>query len=182
MTASDPYTTGAEHHADGRDTPLMVPTALPISALREQAANVLAVYASDEIMRGVLRQEWDALARAIEALGKMPEAPVVMMPSACPVPGCTNPQYGLSPESCPIHHWTDRERCWHCGTTVTAAANVHYDRYPAHAESCPVRRRDPRDFELGNPDSEQHCLSCHCTCSTGYDYPNCGHTFGCPGC
>lgn len=50
----------------------------------------------------------------------------------------------------------------------------------AHYPTCTSLRKPPEDYELGNPDSEQHCRTCHCSCDP--DGPTCGHTAGCPGC
>jgi hypothetical protein len=57
---------------------------------------------------------------------------------------------------------------------------VHLFSWPAHADDCFIRRRPPKDYELLNPDSEQHCSRCHCSCNP--DGPGCGHWIGCPGC
>lgn len=52
--------------------------------------------------------------------------------------------------------------------------------FPGHRQNCRIWKRHPHDYEMGNPDSEQHCSSCHCSCDP--DGPTCGHTAGCPGC
>lgn len=56
----------------------------------------------------------------------------------------------------------------------------HRGEHPGHDVDCAVRLRPEVDYELGNPDSEQHCSRCHCTCDP--DGPGCGHWAGCPGC
>jgi hypothetical protein len=52
--------------------------------------------------------------------------------------------------------------------------------FPGHRQNCHVWKHHPRDYEMGNPDSEQHCMSCHCSCDP--EGPTCGHTAGGPGC
>jgi hypothetical protein len=54
------------------------------------------------------------------------------------------------------------------------------DPHQSHVDNCWVRKRPPQYYELGNPDSEQHCSSCHCSCDP--EGPRCGHWAGCPGC
>jgi len=58
--------------------------------------------------------------------------------------------------------------------------SVMPDGHLNHAYNCWIRLRPAHDYQLGNPNSEQHCARCHCSCDP--EGPGCGHYTGCPGC
>lgn len=66
-----------------------------------------------------------------------------------------------------------------CGAFRHDLVHLHFD-HPGHDQLCLVRRRPTQDYEMGNPDSAQHCTHCHCSCDP--EGPGCGHWAGCPGC
>ena len=47
-------------------------------------------------------------------------------------------------------------------------------------DMCRAHDKPPNYYGTVAPDSDGHCLSCHCACDP--DGPRCGHWVGCPGC
>jgi len=99
-----------------------------------------------------------------------PTVPVVPQETVL-TPDCGHHCYGMAWDGPQI-----KVHCTPCHTGECAAL----DRPYGHAPACLSQGRPAVDYALGNPDSEQHCRACHCSCDP--DGPTCGHYAGCPGC